>query len=499
MKTSTRFFSWLVVCFMAVSIACLSLTGYRVKAAEFKTIEPGVLTVATSTGFPPFEYVGDDGKPDGFDVAFIKAIGEKLGLQVKVEDMEFNALVASVGNKTDVAIAGMTVTDERKLAVDFSDSYYDAVQYVLVRKGSNIRCMDDLHGATLAAQIGTTGNLLADDIVKENPQTVLKTYDRFPEAVNDLKAERVDAIILDKTPAQTFEGIYRGEIEAIPGDDFDFEVEEYAIALPKGSEQLGSAINKAIAELKSDGTYDRIINEYINADGGEKSNGIVDQFVSAFITSNRWTLYLNGLCLTIQIAFFAALVGIVVGTLLALMKIAKNRKGKRTILSFISGIYIDIVRGTPLVLQLLIMWFIVMKNSKDGVLVAVVAFGLNSAAYVAEIIRAGILAVDSGQMEAGRSMGFTRAQTMCHIILPQAVKNALPPLCNEFISLLKETAIVGYVALSDLTRVANQISSATYQPFVPLIGAAVIYFVVIKILTLLLGVLERRLRKGDIR
>ena len=245
--------------------------------------------------------------------------------------------------------------------------------------------------------------------------------------------------------------------------------------------------------------YDRIINEYINADSGEKSNGIVDQFVSAFITSNRWTLYLNGLCLTIQIAFFAALVGIVVGTLLALMKIAKNRKGKRTILSFISGIYIDIVRGTPLVLQLLIMWFIVMKNSKDGVLVAVVAFGLNSAAYVAEIIRAGILAVDNGQMEAGRSMGFTRAQTMCHIILPQAVKNALPPLCNEFISLLKETAIVGYVALSDLTRVANQISSATYQPFVPLIGAAVIYFVVIKILTLLLGVLERRLRKGDIR
>lgn len=499
MKTSTRLFSWIMVCFMVVSMACLSLVGYDVKAAEIKTIEPGVLTVGTNTGFPPFEYVGDDGNPDGFDVAFIKAIGEKLGLKVKVEDMEFNALVASVGNKTDVAIAGMTVTDERKLAVDFSDSYYDAVQYVLVRKGSNIRCIDDLHGATLAAQLGTTGNLLADDIVTENPQTVLKTYDRFPEAVNDLKAERVDAIILDKTPAQTFAGIYSGEIEAIPGDDFDFEVEEYAIALPKGSEQLGSAINKAIAELKSDGTYDRIINEYINADGGEKSNSIVDQFVSAFIISNRWAMYLNGLLLTIQIAFFAALFGIVIGTLLALMRITKNYKGRNTILSFISGIYIDIIRGTPLVLQLLIMWFIVMKNINNGIVVAVVAFGLNSAAYVAEIIRAGILAVDSGQMEAGRSMGFTRGQTMRYIVLPQALKNALPPLCNEFISLLKETAIVGYVALSDLTRVANQISSATYQPFVPLIGTAVIYFVVIKILTLLLGVLERRLRKSDIR
>lgn len=499
MKTSTRFFSWIMVCFIAVSIACLSLVGYEVKAVEFKTIEPGVLTVGTSTGFPPFEYIGDDGNPDGFDVAFIKEVGKKLGLQVKVQDMEFNALVASVGNKTDVAIAGMTVTDERKLAVDFSDPYYDAVQYVLVRKGSNIRCINDLYGATLAAQIGTTGNLLADDIVEANSQTVLKTYDRFPEAVNDLKAGRADAIILDKTPAQTFERIYSGEIEAVSGDEFGFEVEKYAVALPKGSNQLSSAINKAIADLKNDGTYDRIINEYINANGGDRSNGIVDQFVSAFITSNRWSMYLNGLLLTMQIAFFAALVGIVIGTLLALMRITKNHKGKNTILSLISGIYIDIIRGTPLVLQLLIMWFIIMKNSKDGVLVAVVAFGLNSAAYVAEIIRAGILAVDSGQMEAGRSMGFTCAQTMRHIILPQALKNSLPPLCNEFISLLKETAIVGYVALSDLTRIANQISSATYQPFVPLIGAAVIYFVVIKILTLLLGVLERRLRRSDIR
>lgn len=499
MKTCARFFSWIMVFFMAVSIACLCVVGYDVKAAEFKTIEPGVLTVGTSTGFPPFEYIGDDGNPDGFDVAFIKEVGKKLGLEVKVQDMEFNALVASVGNKTDVVIAGMTVTPERKQAVDFSDAYYDAVQYVLVRKGSNIRCIDDLHGATLAAQLGTTGNLLADDIVKENPQTVLKTYDRFPEAVNDLKAGRVNAIILDKTPAQTFAGIYSGEIEAISGDEFGFEVEKYAVAMPKGSDQLGSAINNAIADLKNDGTYDRLINEYINADGGERSNGIVDQFVSAFITSNRWTMYLNGLLLTIQIAFFAALVGIIIGTLLALMRITKSYKGKNTILSFISGIYIDVIRGTPLVLQLLIMWFIVMKNINNGVVVAVVAFGLNSAAYVAEIIRAGILAVDSGQMEAGRSMGFTRAQTMRYIVLPQALKNALPPLCNEFISLLKETAIVGYVALSDLTRVANQISSATYQPFMPLIGAAVIYFVVIKILTLLLGMLERRLRKSDIR
>ena len=145
MRTSKRLLSWFVVCFMMVSIVCLSLTGYSVKAVEFKTIEPGVLTVGTNTGFPPFEYVGDDGKPDGFDVAFIKAIGEKLGLQVKVEDMEFNSLVASVGNKTDVAIAGMTVTDERNSfgPLGVGGPYDYGGTFIIKGDGVNVRLNDE--------------------------------------------------------------------------------------------------------------------------------------------------------------------------------------------------------------------------------------------------------------------------------------------------------------------------------------------------------------------
>lgn len=145
----------------------------------------------------------------------------------------------------------------------------------------------------------------------------------------------------------------------------------------------------------------------------------------------------------------------------------------------------------------MIMWFIIMANNKNGVLVAVLSFGINSGAYVSEIMRAGIQAVDHGQMEAGRSLGLSKGQTMRYIILPQAVKNVLPPIGNEFIVLLKETAIVGYVSLSDLTRTASQVSSRTYEPFMPLIGAAVIYFIVIKILSILMDRLERRLRKSD--
>lgn len=225
--------------------------------------------------------------------------------------------------------------------------------------------------------------------------------------------------------------------------------------------------------------------------------GVAEDFYSAFIEKDRWILYLKGLGVTMEIAVFAAMLGIVLGVIAALMKLHTRRNGKATVLSVIATIYIDVIRGTPSVLQLLIMWSVIMRNTNNGVLVASLAFGINSGAYVAEIMRSGILAVDKGQTEAGRSVGLSRMQTMRYIVLPQAIKNVLPPIVNEFITLIKETAIVGYVALSDLTRVANQVASRTYEAFMPLIGAAVIYFVVIKILTILLGKLERRLRKSD--
>ena len=223
---------------------------------------------------------------------------------------------------------------------------------------------------------------------------------------------------------------------------------------------------------------------------------VAEMFDAAFISGDRWKLYLQGLGVTLQIAAFAAILGMIIGTILAFMKLSVRRNGKKTILAVIANIYIDVIRGTPSVLQLMIMWFIIFYSAKNRVAVAVLSFGINSGAYVAEIVRAGILAVDKGQMEAGRSLGLSRTQTMISIIIPQAVKNVLPPIGNEFIVLLKETAIVGYVSL---TRVANQIASRTYEPFMPLIGAAVIYFVVIKILTILLERFERRLRKSDNR
>lgn len=228
-------------------------------------------------------------------------------------------------------------------------------------------------------------------------------------------------------------------------------------------------------------------------------DSVREKIIAAFITNDRWKLYIEGLGVTVRVAFFAAIIGVIIGTILAFMKISTRRNGKPTIFAHIANIYIDIIRGTPSVLQLLIMWFVVLKSCQNGILVASITFGINSGAYVAEIVRAGILAVDKGQTEAGRSLGLNQIQTMRYIVIPQAFKNVLPPLGNEFIVLLKETAIVGYVSLRDLTRTAHQMTATLYDAFTPLIGAAVIYLVIIKILTVLLEKFERRLRKSDNR
>ncbi|MCR5502648.1 MAG: basic amino acid ABC transporter substrate-binding protein [Lachnospiraceae bacterium] len=229
-------------------------------ASASAAIADGVLTVGTNAEFPPFEYVGDDGQPDGFDIALIKAIGEKMGVKVEVQNMEFDSLIASIGNKIDVAIAGMTVTDERKLSVDFSDSYYDALQYVVVPKGSDIKTADDLKGRKIGVQLGTTGMFIAEDEIENSD---VSSYNKAVDAVNDLVNGKVDLVIIDKNPALVFAGKYPDDVEALDGSQFGFGVENYAIALPKGDADLLGAINSALGELKKDGTFDRLVSEYI--------------------------------------------------------------------------------------------------------------------------------------------------------------------------------------------------------------------------------------------
>ena len=233
------------------------------EGAASEALADGVLIVGTNAEFPPFEYVGDDGEPDGFDIALIKAIGEKLGVEVEVQNMEFSSLVESIGSKIDLAIAGMTVTEERKQSVDFSDSYYDAVQYVILPKGSAIATYDDLKGKKLGCQLGTTGMYLIDDIIAEEASTTSSPYNKAVDAVNDLRNGKLDAVIIDKNPAEVFQGQFADEIDIVDGAQFGFEVEQYAIAMPKGDAALVEAVNQALADLKADGTFDELVKKYI--------------------------------------------------------------------------------------------------------------------------------------------------------------------------------------------------------------------------------------------
>ena len=223
-----------------------------------------------------------------------------------------------------------------------------------------------------------------------------------------------------------------------------------------------------------------------------------DKFYNNFIADERWRYIAEGLGVTLQVTFFAVIIGIVLGFLVAIVRSTYDKTGKLRILNAICQLYLTVIRGTPVVVQLLIIYFVIFGSSDvSKVLVAVMAFGLNSGAYVAEIFRSGIMSVDNGQFEAGRSLGFNYVQTMMYIIMPQAFKNVLPALGNEFIVLLKETSVSGYIALQDLTKGGDIIRSRTYDAFMPLIAVALIYLAMVLVFTKLVNMLERRLRSSD--
>ena len=221
-------------------------------------------------------------------------------------------------------------------------------------------------------------------------------------------------------------------------------------------------------------------------------------FISNFIDDNRWRYITDGLKITLLVTVFAVLIGVVLGFLIAIVRTTHDKTGKLKILNAICKVYLTVIRGTPVVGQLMIIYFIIFGSVDiSKVVVAIVAFGINSGAYVAEIFRSGIMSIDNGQFEAGRSLGFNYAQTMMYIVMPQAFKNVLPALANEFIVLLKETSISGYIGLNDLTRGGDIIRSITYDPMLPLFGVALIYLVLVVILSSLVKKLERRLRSNE--
>ena len=235
---------------------------------------------------------------------------------------------------------------------------------------------------------------------------------------------------------------------------------------------------------------------------------VANAFVQTFITDDRWQIFLRGFGVTIRTAVLALVIGIVLGVLVAIIRTQHDsRRSKKNgigtvllnIADVICRIYLTVIRGTPMMVQLMIMYFVIFASTRRTIMVAILAFGINSGAYVAEIVRGGIMSVDQGQMEAGRSLGMNYKQTMRHIIIPQAIKNILPALGNEMITLLKDTSLMTVISAKDLTKAAQTVTAVTYEPFMPYISIAVVYLVCVIALSKVLGLVERRLRASDRR
>ncbi len=471
----------------------------------------GKLIMATNAEFPPYEYYeGED--IVGIDAEIAQAIADEMGMELQIEDMAFDAIITAVtSGKADFGAAGMTVTEDRLKSVNFSDTYTKSAQVIIVKENSPISTPDDLIGKKIGVQLGTTGDLYSADI--EN--ATIERYNKGFEAVQSLLSDKIDAVIIDQEPA----AVFVKQNEGLKLTDEEFTTEEYALAIAKDNEELLEKVNTALANLKDSGKLDEIKAKYINAgddeaaseeleetaastatvDEGESSGGLTEALYDNLVSKGRWKYIVNGLIVTLKITLLAVLLGILIGFVIAIIRSTYEKNGSLKFLNALCQIYLTVIRGTPVLVQLLIIYYIIFASFTNKIVVASLAFGINSGAYVAEIIRGGILSIDNGQFEAGRSLGFNYLQTMLYIILPQALKNVLPALANEFVVLLKETSVCGYIALQDLTKGGDIIRSQTYNAYIPLLTVAAIYLAMVMIFTYFVKLLERRLRNSERR
>lgn len=471
---------------------CLLLPG-KVQASSEK--EDGkVLDFGTSADFPPYEYYEGD-EIVGIDPDILRAIGDYMGVEVRLHDMDFNNIIASIDSgKIDGGAAGFTVTEERKKSVNFTDSFTKTSQIIITRKDSDIKEVEDLNnGVKIGTQLGTIGDTIAkDDFGEEN----VNSFNKFPDAILSLQNKKIDAVILDKHSAENFVNANK-DLTII---ETPYLEEEYAIAISKDNPELLEDMNEAIAALKESGEIDKIMDKYQKSDDKQASKGIFGRFKSNIIDNGAYKYLLDGLKTTLIVTICALIISFALGLLIALVRAANIDQAYENngfgsvlinILDKIFALFVSIIRGTPSTIQLLIMFNVILVNLDNLMLVAIISFALNSSAYMSELFRGGINSVAKGEKEAARSLGLSNFQTMKKVTMPQALKNSLPALGNEVITLFKETSIAGFIGLADLTRGASIVISQTFDAATAYFSAAIIYLVIVLIIEKIFKEIER--------
>lgn len=475
-----------VFMFFATIAPLFNVAAAEQKDATYEAIQKkGELTVGLSADYAPYEFhatVKGKDKIVGFDISIAQKIADDMGVKLHVEELGFDALLGALKTgKIDLIISGMSPTAERLKEVDFSDPYMNVQQRLIVRKTDKDKYTktDQFEGVAVAAQKQTTQEELAKT---ELTGSKVVSLQKVPDVVMNLKNKKVDGIILEGPVAQA----YVDHNDDLAFSDLKFEngSKQTAVALPKNAPVLKSNINKSIHNITNSG----LLKGY-----QKEANSLMFKEDESFF-EKYYPYYLQGTGTTIILAVIGVFFGVVLGTMFALMKLAKNK-----LLKLIATVYIEYVRGTPLLVQIFIVYFGtgIMGLDLSRFLAGVIALSLNSAAYVAEIIRAGIAAVNKGQMEAARSLGMNQKQSMQYIIFPQAIKNILPALGNELVTVIKESSVISVIGVSELIFQAGNVQGASFKPFLPYLIVSVIYFILTFSLSRLLSFAERRMSTSD--
>ncbi|MFH6158638.1 ABC transporter permease subunit [Staphylococcus aureus] len=450
-----------------------------------KIKERGELRVGLSADYAPMEFEHTvNGKTEyaGVDIDLAKKIEKDNNLKLKIVNMSFDSLLGALKTgKIDIIISGMTSTPERKKQVDFSDSYMMTKNIMLVKKDkvNEYKDIKDFNNKKVGAQKGTEQEKIAQTEIENASITSLS---RLPDVILALKSGKVEGAVVEKPVAEAY--LKQNPKLGISNVKFNEEEKDTVIAVPKDSPKLLSQINKTIKEVKDKGLIDKYMTNAANAMNDD--SGFISKYGSFF---------LKGIKITILISLIGVALGSILGAFVALMKLSKIK-----IISWIASIYIEILRGTPMLVQVFIVFFGItaaLGLDISALVCGTIALVINSSAYIAEIIRAGINAVDKGQMEAARSLGLNYRQTMKSVIMPQAIKNILPALGNEFVTLIKESSIVSTIGVGEIMFNAQVVQGISFDPFTPLIVAAALYFVLTFVLTRIMNMIEGRLNASD--
>ncbi len=475
-----RFWAIAIVVCLAISFNTGWLTLFAPPAPAQDI--PKVLTMGTSADYKPFEFydtTGGESKIVGYDVDVAQRIAKDLGFELKIQDMDFNGLIPALqSGRVDFVMAGMTPTAERKKTIDFSDIYYSAQNTIIATQGSNLTTIESLKGKTVGAQLGS----LQQEVAQKIPGAKVTTRNRVPDLIQELNAGRIDAAIVEDTIAKSYANIYPDlKFTVIPNNEGG-----YAIAFPKGS-KLVPEFNRVIAAMKQDGNLDQFAKKWFEDQGKPTETGF-QRIIP------RIPFILGGIPVTLGFTFASLFFGLILAIILAILKISSFKP-----LRWFANAYTSIFRGVPLIVTLTLIYFATPQLTGykiEAFQAGVITFALNSAAYVSETLRAGIMAVDKGQREAAMALGVPYRMMMQDVIMPQAFKNILPALVNEFINLLKDSALVSTIGAADLLRRATIVGAETYLYFEPLIIVAIIYYVMVMGLTIAASFLEKRLQKS---